>query len=1070
MDKHTLSNYGWIVIVCLVLSIMLALATPFGTYVGDAVVGVANGFVGTNNNALDEENINDAESKWDDKFNQQTGEKPDKEEDDGGGSGGNEQVSCSHTNTEKVGIVEASCKQAGYTGNTKCKDCGTVIIYGTTVPQLAHTTELQNQKEASCSETGYTGDTVCTVCNTITNKGTTIPKSEHGELTTVNQKNAGCTTEGYTGDKVCSVCEEVVTRGETIGALGHTEQTVAGKEATCTTTGLTAGKKCSVCGITLEAQTVIPNNPNNHTGTLVNGGTINVHQKYSCCQITANANHSYTNKVTTASTCTKEGVRTYTCSCGYSYTEAISKANHTETTIPAVAATCKTTGLTAGTKCSVCNAILTAQSVTPIDSFNHEGETICVTYDVTNHYTMWECCNSVTAVSYYCNPTFVITKQPDCENTGIETVTYDCGYSYTNEVPANGHGFISIPAVIPTCTTSGSEEGWYCGTCNKRWEGTVIPATGHQHTELQGVIEATCYQTGYTGDTVCTDCGTVIETGTTIAKTNTHKDTTLSGAFDATCTTKGYTGDTICNDCGEIVEYGSEIPELGHIDANDDNKCDRCGADVIPEGGEYKQGEDVYTGGDSFPETTQADDTYTYGNYTYTYFNAYMGHTTHRGWKVKCNVNIADPGPMLESVNGLPVTSLLSTFSGCTNLTVIPEIPSTIKIMVDTYKGCTSITMPPELPSYLAWSSGMFEGCTNLTTAPILPNGCDFADMFSGCTSLKTYVGSKDADGDFTNYVIPELTTYIFIEGMFKDCEKMVLPPSIPDYANNIYSMFSGCKSLTTAPKLPSSVTNINSLFNDCKSLKTYVGSNDSIGDFTNYVIPSTVSGRVYNTFYNCEAMVKAPKMSQCTSITELERVFYSCGNLTTVPDLPTNIQILDATFQLCSKLKNIPSDLSVYTKLTDMQEAFYGTAITTVTALPSGIKNLYSAFLNCQYLTHIPVIPDSATKIEYCFYECKALKTYTGNVDGDYNFENYRIPNSVTSMSGFMSRTPIVTAPTIPENITDISFAFDRCNSLKYITINGNPTTYTQCFRGAPLVEIYGTCTIKDTLMAIAN
>ena len=35
MDKETLSNYGWIVICVLVLAVMLALATPFGTFIAD---------------------------------------------------------------------------------------------------------------------------------------------------------------------------------------------------------------------------------------------------------------------------------------------------------------------------------------------------------------------------------------------------------------------------------------------------------------------------------------------------------------------------------------------------------------------------------------------------------------------------------------------------------------------------------------------------------------------------------------------------------------------------------------------------------------------------------------------------------------------------------------------------------------------------------------------------------------------------------------------------------------------------------------------------------------------------
>lgn len=68
MDKQTLSNYGWLVIVTLILAVMLALATPFGTYVGDAVVSVANGYVGASNNAVDDDNISKLEQQWTDKL------------------------------------------------------------------------------------------------------------------------------------------------------------------------------------------------------------------------------------------------------------------------------------------------------------------------------------------------------------------------------------------------------------------------------------------------------------------------------------------------------------------------------------------------------------------------------------------------------------------------------------------------------------------------------------------------------------------------------------------------------------------------------------------------------------------------------------------------------------------------------------------------------------------------------------------------------------------------------------------------------------------------------------------
>ena len=61
-------------------------------------------------------------------------------------------------------------------------------------------------------------------------------------------------------------------------------------------------------------------NSSNHTGSSTNGGTANVHTKYSCCGATISTEHSYTRTTQTAATCTVKGTSKYTCSCGYSYT------------------------------------------------------------------------------------------------------------------------------------------------------------------------------------------------------------------------------------------------------------------------------------------------------------------------------------------------------------------------------------------------------------------------------------------------------------------------------------------------------------------------------------------------------------------------------------------------------------------------------------------------------------------------------------------------------------------------------------------------------------------------------
>lgn len=67
MDKETLSNYGWIVICVLVLSVMIALATPFGDYISTAVKSTTQGLFDTNKNALNSTGlINIGDQSFDD--------------------------------------------------------------------------------------------------------------------------------------------------------------------------------------------------------------------------------------------------------------------------------------------------------------------------------------------------------------------------------------------------------------------------------------------------------------------------------------------------------------------------------------------------------------------------------------------------------------------------------------------------------------------------------------------------------------------------------------------------------------------------------------------------------------------------------------------------------------------------------------------------------------------------------------------------------------------------------------------------------------------------------------------
>lgn len=52
MDKQTLSNYGWIVICILVLSVMIAFATPFGSFIASGVKSTTQGLFDVNQKAF----------------------------------------------------------------------------------------------------------------------------------------------------------------------------------------------------------------------------------------------------------------------------------------------------------------------------------------------------------------------------------------------------------------------------------------------------------------------------------------------------------------------------------------------------------------------------------------------------------------------------------------------------------------------------------------------------------------------------------------------------------------------------------------------------------------------------------------------------------------------------------------------------------------------------------------------------------------------------------------------------------------------------------------------------------
>ena len=107
--------------------------------------------------------------------------------------------------------------------------------------------------------------------------------------------------------------------------------------------------------------------------------------------------HSYTATVTKQPTCTAEGVKTFRCSCGDSYTETIPAAGH------------------------VFGAYVYNNNATEAADGTETA--------------------AGTKIAHVHNYTAAVTKAATCAEEGVKTYTCSCGSSYTEAVPVIAHSF-----------------------------------------------------------------------------------------------------------------------------------------------------------------------------------------------------------------------------------------------------------------------------------------------------------------------------------------------------------------------------------------------------------------------------------------------------------------------------------------------------------------------------------------------------------------------------------------------------------------------------------------------------
>lgn len=257
-------------------------------------------------------------------------------------------VTCEHINTTIINQQASSCTEEGYTGDTYCIDCNTIIAGGTVPGKTAHDYKVIIERhEPSCEDAGYEETKECADCGKVIGGGQLAklghdfgeneeyclregcdaknpnykaPACLHTDETQREIRNvtqSGCTTLGYTGDEYCTICGQLVRRGQDIDSYGGHKWSgyVSDNNETCQSDG-TKTATCERCGATTTVRDTGSKLPHAYSRTVVaptcqnNGYTLNTcvfcGEKYTSDYVMPTA-HNYVN-----GSCTVCGAKDYT--------------------------------------------------------------------------------------------------------------------------------------------------------------------------------------------------------------------------------------------------------------------------------------------------------------------------------------------------------------------------------------------------------------------------------------------------------------------------------------------------------------------------------------------------------------------------------------------------------------------------------------------------------------------------------------------------------------------------------------------------------------------------------------
>ena len=274
------------------------------------------------------------------------------------------------------------------------------------------------------------------------------------------------------------------------------------------------------------------------------------------CTVTVKEKHThkYTSKVTKKATCTSEGVKTYTCSCGDSYTESIAKTAHTWDS-GTVSGTTKTY------KCTVCGKkkTETVECQHKNTEVRNKQSATCGHTGYTGDTYCKDCGKKISSGKKIAKTAHSwnngkVTSKATCSNYGTKTYTCTvCGEEKDEDIEPLPHKYIKT-VVNPTCTEQGYTE-YKCSVCGYSYVDNYKNELGHDYRGTQ-TKAATCTKEGIITYT-CSRCNeSYTESISKIG--HVYIDTIVS----PTCAEQGYT-EHKCSVCGDSYK-DNYVDALGH--------------------------------------------------------------------------------------------------------------------------------------------------------------------------------------------------------------------------------------------------------------------------------------------------------------------------------------------------------------------------------------------------------------------------------------------------------------------------------------------------------------------------